>query len=74
MYGFDGVAVYDETSRHRWAYQATRGGADATVEVSPTVAIAKREDDFLLDIFDELDAKLAAGGDRPGRRRVSVST
>lgn len=59
-YGFDGVAVYDETWKQRWAYQATRGEREATVEVSPTVAIAKRDEDFLLDVFDELDAKLTA--------------
>ena len=67
-YGFDGVAVYDHHPDRAVVYQASRGGREARAKISHVTMAAyshARHHELILDVFDELDAKLSAGGDPP---------
>jgi len=66
VYGFDGFVIYNQASQRRQAFEATRSSRRSVVERSyAELAVADQaRSEMFLDVFDELDAKLEAGGDR----------
>lgn len=63
VYGFDGISMWTPSNKHY--VSADRGGRTASTEITKRTLDIDEHFGHILDAFDEIDAKLDAGGDPP---------